>query len=146
MEPQYEIPKVSTANANPGLQTGTVMNINETNTTPIFTSPITTPMVTKWMGPPQVNAKPIIVIPDLSTILESLDNNFDSQYAENWLKMQAEQTAYHRAREIPFCNDILDEELFDAQQGRYYMRELGLWDSAFKNVLIHHKLMSTTFT
>ena len=26
------------------------------------------------------------------------------------------------------------------------MRELGLWDSAFKNVLIHHKLMSTTFT
>ena len=26
------------------------------------------------------------------------------------------------------------------------MKELGLWDSAFKNVLIHHKLMSTTFT
>ena len=26
------------------------------------------------------------------------------------------------------------------------MRELGLWDSAFKNVLIHHKLTSTTFT
>ena len=86
-EPQYEIPKVFTMNANLRLQTGTVANINETNMTPIFTSPITTPMVTKQMGPPQVNTKPIIVIPDLSTILESLDNDFDSQYAENWLKM-----------------------------------------------------------
>ena len=87
LEPQYEIPKVSTVNASLRLQTGTVMNINETNTTPIFTSPIITPMVTKQMGPPQVNVKPIIAIPDLSTILESLDNNFDNQYAENWLKM-----------------------------------------------------------
>ena len=87
LEPQYEIPKVSTVNANPKLQAGTVANINETNTTPIFTSLITTPMVMKQMGPRQVNAKPIIVIPDLSTILESLDNDFDSQYAENWLKM-----------------------------------------------------------
>ena len=69
--------------------------------------------------------KPIIVLPDLSTILESLDNDFDSQYAENWLKMQAEQTAHPRVREIPFCDDILDEALFDTQQGRYYMRELG---------------------
>ena len=86
-EPQYEIPKVSTVNANLRLQTGTVTNINKTNMTPIFTSPITTPMVMKQMGPPQVNAKPIIVIPDLSTILESSDNDFDSQYAENWLKM-----------------------------------------------------------
>ena len=41
----------------------------------------------KQMGPPQVNVKPIIVIPDLSTILESLDNDFDNQYAENWLKI-----------------------------------------------------------
>ena len=52
LEPQYEIPKVSTVNANRGLQTGTVTNINETNMTPIFTSPITTPMVMKQMGPP----------------------------------------------------------------------------------------------
>ena len=146
LEPQYEIPKVSTVNANFRLQTGTVVNINETNMTPIFTSPITTPMAMKQMGPPQCNAKPIIAIPDLSMILESLDNDFDNQYAENWLKMQVEQTAYHRFREIPFCDDILDEALFDTQQGRYYMRELGLWDSAFKNILIHHKLMSTTFT
>ena len=51
-EPQYEIPKVSTVNANLRLQTGTVTNVNETSTTPIFTSPITTPMVTKQMGPP----------------------------------------------------------------------------------------------
>ena len=87
LEPQYKIPKVSTANANFGLQTGTVTNINETNTTPIFTSPITTPMVTKQMGHPQSNAKPIIAIPDLSTILESSDNDSDNQYAENWLKM-----------------------------------------------------------
>ena len=57
-----------------------------------------------------------------------------------------EQTAYHRARKIPFCDDILGEALFDTQQGRYYMRELGLWESVFKNILIHHKLMSTTFT
>ena len=68
LEPQYEIPKVSTVNANLRLQTDTVMNINTTNTTPIFTSPITTPTVMKQMGPPQVNMKPIIVIPDLSTI------------------------------------------------------------------------------
>ena len=53
-EPQYEIPKVSTVNANFGLQTGTVANINETSTTPIFTSPITTPMVTKQMAPHKV--------------------------------------------------------------------------------------------
>ena len=52
LEQQYEIPKVSTVNANPRLQAGTVVNINETNMTPIFTSPITTPMVTKQMGPP----------------------------------------------------------------------------------------------
>ena len=52
LEPQYEIPKVSTVNANPGLQTGTVTNINKTNTTPIFTSPITTPTVMKQMGLP----------------------------------------------------------------------------------------------
>ena len=52
LEPQYEIPKVSTVNANLRLQTGTVMNINKTNMTPIFTSPITTPTVTKQMGPP----------------------------------------------------------------------------------------------
>ena len=55
--------------------------------THFYFSPITTPMVMKQMGPPQVNVKPIIAIPDLSTILESSDNDFDNQYAENWLKM-----------------------------------------------------------
>ena len=35
-EPHYEIPKVSTVNANLGFQAGTVVNINETNMTPIF--------------------------------------------------------------------------------------------------------------
>ena len=61
----------------------------------------------------------------MSTILEFSDNDFDNQYAEHGWKMPAEQTAYHRAREIPFCDDILDEALFDTQQGRYYIEN---WD------------------
>ena len=39
--------------------------------------------------------------------------------------MRVEQTAYHRSREIPFCDDVLDEALFDVRYDRYLYERTG---------------------
>ena len=145
-ESQYEVPRDITVNSSTRTQLDHTTDSSKTITTPIFTSLITTPIVTKQTVSSQANTKSLPTKTDLSTIVESPASSIDNEYSENWLKMRVEQTAYHRAREIPFCDNVLDEALFDVRYVRYYMRELGLWDSAFSHVLIHHKLTGTTFT
>ena len=145
-ESQYEVPRDITVNSSTRTQLNDTTDSSKTVMTPIFTSPITTPVVTKQTVSSQANTKSLPTKTDLSTIVESPASSIDNEYSENWLKMRVEQTAYHRSREIPFCDDVLDEALFDVRYDRYYMRELGLWDSAFSHVLIHHKLTGTTFT
>ena len=105
-------------------------------------------MTRAMLTPPQPDLKSIMTIPDLSMILEFPDQDleFDNQYAENWVQTRREQVAYHKARELPLHEHVIDEALFDMQNGKYYMRELGFWEDAFSGVLIHHKLTATTFT
>ena len=129
---------------------------NGTRTTPVFTTPIPVPPTslqgTTHVTNPVTDAR-IIPATNLSMITEvtdepdlDLNDMNDTQFAQEWLKMRGNQTKYNQSHEQPYCEDILDEALFDKSTGKYYMRELGLWDHTFNNVLIYHELTGTTFT
>ena len=129
-EPMYEVPlptypQIIPPQTFPQVNIPHITTTTVTKTTSLFTSPISTPPTSE-----SVNTE---------------TSNLPGDDHPN-TGMSFNQSEYNSSCQQPFHENILDEAILEATSGRYYMRELGLWDMAFDNVPIYHDLSHTTFT